>query len=207
MPPRLVLGEQVLVFGGGTETSTDAVQALPAPGGIVAAGTVAETVGRLPTVRSDLSAVTVGETAYVLGGYDGSKPIDSVLATTDGSTFTQVAKLPAPGPLPGGRDARRPHLRLWRRERERCRRDAIQEVDPRAGTRPGSSATCRRPSPTPARWRSAGSVYVLGGEVAGLAERRGSGASNPAKAVSPAGRAAPADLRRRRRRGRLLRVT
>ena len=32
----------------------------------------------------------------MLGGYDGSEPIDSVLATTDGSAFTQVATLPAP---------------------------------------------------------------------------------------------------------------
>ena len=91
-----VLGDRVLVFGGGTETSTDAVQALAAPGGNVAPGTSAEEVGTLPTVRSDLSAVTLGADAYVLGGDDGNKPIDSVLATANGSSFTQVAKLPVP---------------------------------------------------------------------------------------------------------------
>ena len=91
-----MLGGQVLVFGGGTTISTDAVQALPAPGGAIAAGTTAHQVGRLPTVRSDLSAVTIGGRAYVLGGYDGSEPIDSVLQTTDDSTFVQVATLPAP---------------------------------------------------------------------------------------------------------------
>ena len=91
-----VLGNRVLVFGGGTETSSDEVQALAAPGGRVAPGTAAETVGKLPTVRSDLSAVTIGKTAYVLGGYDGATPLASVLATPDGSTFTEVAQLPEP---------------------------------------------------------------------------------------------------------------
>src|SRR5271166_4134936 len=42
------------------------------------------------------SPVTVGGTAYVVGGYDGSKPDASVLATTDGRTFTTVAALPVP---------------------------------------------------------------------------------------------------------------
>ena len=36
-----MLGDRVLVFGGGTETSTDTVQALAAPGGIVTPGTTA----------------------------------------------------------------------------------------------------------------------------------------------------------------------
>jgi hypothetical protein len=40
--------------------------------------------------------VTLGKFAYILGGYDGTNPIDSVLATPDGSSFTQVAKLPVP---------------------------------------------------------------------------------------------------------------
>ncbi|MCW2987821.1 MAG: Kelch repeat-containing protein [Solirubrobacterales bacterium] len=161
-----LLGEKVLVFGGGTEASTDAVQALPAPGGVVATGTPAEATGRLPTARSDLSAVTVGETAYVLGGYDGSKPIDSVLATTDGSTFTQVALLPAPGrylavAALGGRI-----YAFGGETASGSASDAIQEVDPRAKT-----ARIVGHLPAPVFHASAvalgGDVYVLGGEAEG----------------------------------------
>jgi outer membrane protein assembly factor BamB len=161
-----LLGERVLVFGGGTEASTDAVQALSAPGGTVAAGANAEAIGRLPTVRSDLSAVTVGETAYVLGGYDGSKPIDSVLATIDGSTFTRVARLPAPGrylavaALAG-------HIYAFGGETASgSASDAIQEVDPKAGT-----ARVVGHLPAAVSHASAvaldGDVYVLGGEAGG----------------------------------------
>ena len=59
------------------------------------AGT-ARVTGSLPAPRSDAAAVTIGGTAYVVGGYDGSKPDASVLATTDGRTFTTVAALPVP---------------------------------------------------------------------------------------------------------------
>jgi N-acetylneuraminic acid mutarotase len=161
-----VLGERVLVFGGGTETSTDAVQALPAPGGALAAGTSAEATGELPSVRSDLSAVTIGKTAYVLGGYDGSKPIDSVLATSDGSSFTQVARLPAPArylavAALGGR------IYAFGGETESgAPSDAIQEVDPRAGT-----ARVVGHLPQALSHASAvvlgGDIYVLGGEAGG----------------------------------------
>jgi PQQ-like domain len=161
-----VLGDRVLVFGGGTATSTDAVQSLPAPGGTVASGTAATATGNLPTVRSDLSAVTLGGRAYVLGGYDGDKPIDSVLATADGSSFTQVARLPSPArymaavPLGG---------RIYAFGGETAggaASDAIQEVDPRAGT-----ARVVGHLPKPVSHASAivlaGQVYVLGGEVGG----------------------------------------
>jgi N-acetylneuraminic acid mutarotase len=127
-----VVGERVLVFGGGTETSTDEVQALPVSGGSIAGA--AQPVGRLPTVRSDLSAVTVGSTAYVLGGYDGKEPIASVLATTDGSRFTEVTKLPTPGrylavAALGGRI-----YAFGGEGASGAASDAIQEVDPKAGT-------------------------------------------------------------------------
>jgi outer membrane protein assembly factor BamB len=162
----VMLGGQVLVFGGGTTISTDAVQALPAPGGAIAAGTTAHQVGRLPTVRSDLSAVTVGARAYVLGGYDGSEPIDSVLQTADGSSFTQVATLPAPARYMavaalGGR--------IYAFGGETATGgadDAIQEVDPQAGT-----ARIVGHLPQALSHASAvtlgGRVYVLGGDIGG----------------------------------------
>ena len=56
----------------------------------------ARVTGSLPAPRSDAAAVTIGGTDYVVGGYDGSKPDTSVLATTDGRTFTTVTALPVP---------------------------------------------------------------------------------------------------------------
>ena len=179
------LGGQVLVFGGGTEASTDAVQALPAPGGAVAPGTTAHTIGRLPTVRSDLSAVTIGSHAYVLGGYDGSKPIDSVLQTSDGKSFTQVATLPDPARYMavaalGGRI-----YAFGGETASGGAGDAIQEVDPRA-------RTARVVGHLPQAISHAGAVvlgghvYVLGGDAGGRASdaiwrfEPGSGTVKPA---------------------------
>ena len=52
--------------------------------------------GQLPGPRSDLSSVTVGSTAYLVGGYDGASYDGAVLATGNGSTFRTVATLPVP---------------------------------------------------------------------------------------------------------------
>lgn len=84
-----VLGGRDVVFGGGTVASTPTVQDWRAgPGGTV--------IGHLPTPRSDLSAVTVGGTAYLVGGYTGSRWSPTVLATRDGTRFRVVAHLPVP---------------------------------------------------------------------------------------------------------------
>ena len=80
---------RALVFGGGSPVTVGTVQAF-------SGGGTARTVGTLPTPRSDAAAVTIGGTAYVVGGYDGSKPDATVLATADGRTFTTVAGLPVP---------------------------------------------------------------------------------------------------------------
>jgi N-acetylneuraminic acid mutarotase len=163
-----VLGDRVLVFGGGTETSTDEVQSLSLSGGPLGEGSAARQVGRLPTVRSDLSAVTVGNTAYVLGGYDGSEPTSSVLATTDGSRFTEVTKLPAPGrylavAALGGRI-----FAFGGETASGSASDAIQEVDPKAGT-----ARVVGHLPEGIYHASAvvlgNAIYVLGGEANGKA--------------------------------------
>jgi hypothetical protein len=97
------VGEKVLVFGGGTETSTDQVQSLPAgiSPGSEAKATV---VGQLPAVRSDLSAVTVGSKAYVLGGYDDRR-----------RQLLRSRRRPRSAcAVHGGGRSRRPHLRLRR---------------------------------------------------------------------------------------------
>ena len=160
----VALGDQVLVFGGGTEASTDAVQALPAPGGTVGAGRIARQVGRLPTVRSDLSAVALGGRAYVLGGYDGSEPVDSVLQTVDGRSFTQVATLPAPARYMAAAALDGRIYAFGGETASGGASDAIREVDPRAGT-------ARVVGHLPQALSHAsvvalgGRLYVLGGEV------------------------------------------
>jgi hypothetical protein len=74
-----------LVFGGGTPNTVAGLEAFPAA-----------QLGSLPSPRSDAAAVTVGNTAYIVGGYTGSLPDPAVLSTTDGRTFQTVARLPVP---------------------------------------------------------------------------------------------------------------
>ncbi len=52
--------------------------------------------GALPSARADASAVTVGRTVYLVGGYDGSAMDAEVVATTDGRSYHPVAALPVP---------------------------------------------------------------------------------------------------------------
>ena len=84
-----VLRGQPYLFGGGDLAELAAVQALRHQG-------TAAVAGRLPGARSDISSVTLGSTAYLVGGYDGTNWIGAVLATTNGRTFRKVANLPVP---------------------------------------------------------------------------------------------------------------
>ena len=92
-----VLGGRAVLFGGGSPATVATVQAFPLPSaGAPPARAAATVLGSLPEPRSDDAAVTIGDTAYVVGGYDGTKADPEVLATTDGSTFHDVAALPVP---------------------------------------------------------------------------------------------------------------
>ena len=82
------LGGRTLVFGGGASTGFDLVQELDAG--------PARQIGRMPYAASDLSAVTVDGAGYVLGGYDGQSPVDSILRTTDGRTIDRAGRLSTP---------------------------------------------------------------------------------------------------------------
>ncbi|HSR95074.1 MAG TPA: PQQ-binding-like beta-propeller repeat protein [Solirubrobacterales bacterium] len=183
----VVLGDRVLVFGGGTENSTDAVQALPTQGGELAPGTAAVQVGRLPTVRSDLSAVALGGRAYVLGGYDGTRPIDSVLETADGRSFNQVTALPAPARYMAVATLGGKIYAFGGEIASGSGSDAIQAIDPRAGT-------ARVVGHLPQAISHAGAVvlggrvYVLGGETGGSADDSIWRFNPDRGTVSPAGR-------------------
>jgi len=158
------VGEETLVFGGGSTSTLDLVQALKP-------GAVATQVGRLPDAESDLSAVALAGGVYVLGGYDGSSPSASVLQTANGRAFERVARLQIPvrytaaaalgdriyafgGELADGSDT-----------------NAIQEYD--SGT--GHSVIAGH-LPSSVSHASAvtlgGTIYLLGGRVDGAASDR-----------------------------------
>ena len=72
---------------GGAATTFDTTQKL-------VPGRVAQQIGHLPAAASDPSAVDSGGAIYVLGGYDGARPLASVLRTSDGRSFATVGNLP-----------------------------------------------------------------------------------------------------------------
>lgn len=83
-----VSGSGVLLFGGGGADPIATVQSFT--------GKRSATLGQLPEARSDLDAATVDGTTYLLGGYDGSASLPTILSTTDGRTFKVVTELPTP---------------------------------------------------------------------------------------------------------------
>ena len=181
-----LLGKRVLVFGGGEEASSDEVQALPASTGSGTSVT-ARSIGRLPTVRSDLSAATIGDRAYVLGGYDGQVPLDSVLVTGDGSSFERVASLPAPARYMATAALGDKVYAFGGETASGGASDAIREFDPGAGTA-RVTGHLSQPISHAAAVALGGRVYVLGGEARGAPSDR-IWSFDPARGtVTPAGR-------------------
>lgn len=95
------IGRTTFVLGGGSPDTVPTVQSFPAGGLLGAGGVTGAQAGRLPQPRSDLAVATLpdpggghGSTTYVVGGYDGTQYLPSVLATGDGTHFTTVARLP-----------------------------------------------------------------------------------------------------------------
>jgi outer membrane protein assembly factor BamB len=148
-----------LVIGGGGSSVSSQVQE-------IGAGGTAQALGVLPQPRADASAVSIGGSVYVVGGYDGRAPVGAVLATTDGKSFRTVATLADPVRYPavavlagkivlfGGLDAAGQPV------------GTIQEVDPAAGK-------ARTVGTMPAALSGAiatemgGVVYVAGGQGTG----------------------------------------
>jgi len=92
-----ILGGRVYLFGGGSPDTVATVQQYPIPAtSTTTSGPAPAVTGQLPQTRSDCDAVRIGATVYVVGGYDGSAPDPSVLATTDGSQFSTAADLTVP---------------------------------------------------------------------------------------------------------------
>jgi N-acetylneuraminic acid mutarotase len=82
-------GDRRLVIGGGNAAEQSVVQGRDATGW--------HDVGHLPTPRSDLSAVVVGDRVYVVGGYDGrSAALAEVLVSRTGRRWRRFCSLPVP---------------------------------------------------------------------------------------------------------------
>ncbi|MDR0341930.1 MAG: hypothetical protein LBI49_02245, partial [Nocardiopsaceae bacterium] len=152
-----MVGGRPFLFGGGDQGPVPAVQALR-PGG---RATVA---GRLPGSRSDLAAVDIGRTTYVLGGFDGARYDGSVLATTDGSRFRTVARLPVPVRYAAVAAVGR-QIWVFGGQAAGGITDTIQRITPATG-----AATIAGRLPHPVTGAAAialgGKIYLAGGQVA-----------------------------------------
>jgi len=78
-----VLGPNIYVFGG---VGSSAIYELT--------GTSFAAVGSLPAVTADAAVATVGNTAFVIGGYNGTTELNTIVAYTPGSPAQTVAMLP-----------------------------------------------------------------------------------------------------------------
>ena len=151
------LGGRQLVIGGGTTAPAGSIQ--------IETGLKVREGGALAGARADAGAVTIGRTAYVVGGYDGSAMDREVVATTDGRAYRNVAALPVPVRYPalavlgsriyvfGGLGANgRPS-------------DAVQLVDP-AGRTAHVVGRLPRPLEGGAAGVLGGTIYLAGGRTA-----------------------------------------
>jgi hypothetical protein len=83
------LGGMVYVFGGGQESSYNHILRFdPATASVTQAG-------ELPQATSDAAVVEVGETAYVIGGYNGQQALDTIVAWRPGGSAEVLAHLPS----------------------------------------------------------------------------------------------------------------
>ncbi len=97
------LGTSSFVFGGGSPNTFATVQSIGLPSASPSATAQGQVAGQLPQPRSDLAVASIisggshpSTTLYIVGGYDGTNYLPTVLTTSDGTHFGDVAKLPVP---------------------------------------------------------------------------------------------------------------
>jgi hypothetical protein len=117
-----LIGGSTYVFGGGAQTSIDAIQAVGSSG-------KGSTVGHLPQPHSDLSSATLGGKVVLLGGYNGTSLIPDIYATTNGTTLKQIGTLPIPVRY-GATVSDGKHIWVFGGARGTTPTNAIQRVDP-----------------------------------------------------------------------------
>jgi DNA-binding beta-propeller fold protein YncE len=157
-----LLGSRPFVFGGGSLSSTDAVQSGQP-------GRPLTTRGRLPGVRSDLSAVTLAGQAYLVGGYNGARYDSSVLATADGRRFRVAARLPVPVRYPAVA-ALGSRIWVFGGQARSGITSTIQQIDPATGR---ATVVGQLPAPLAhaTGFTLSGRLFVAGGQTAPAAGR------------------------------------
>ncbi len=98
------IGSRTVVFGGGSPSTVAGIQSITSPTIAPTGNSTGSITGSLPQPRSDLAVATVSAksrghvmtTAYIVGGYDGTNYLPSVLATVDGRHFFSAGTLPVP---------------------------------------------------------------------------------------------------------------
>jgi hypothetical protein len=97
------LGTSSFVFGGGSPNTFATVQSIGLPAASPSATGHGQVVSQLPQPRSDLAVASIissgshpSTSLYIVGGYDGTNYLPTVLGTSDGTHFTDAATLPVP---------------------------------------------------------------------------------------------------------------
>jgi YVTN family beta-propeller protein len=86
------IGNDVYLFGGGTNSGTQSDDIVRVP----LNGRGASVIAHLPAPSSDQAAAAVDGTAYIVGGYTGTRWLDTIVAWRPGSPARIVARLPTP---------------------------------------------------------------------------------------------------------------
>lgn len=88
MASSLINGKMA-IFGGGQSSSVNTSQIISPTNGSI-------TTAKMPQLRSDSTAVSLGNKSYIIGGYNGTNADAQVLTTTNGTSFNQYGNLPVP---------------------------------------------------------------------------------------------------------------
>jgi hypothetical protein len=180
-----VLGSRPFVFGGGSAASTAAVQSGQTGQSSQSGqrGPAWTAPGRLPGLRSDLSAVTVAGKAYLVGGYDGASYNPAVLATADGRSFSVAARLPVPVRYPAVA-ALGSQIWVFGGQTPGGITGAIQRIDLSTGK---AAVAGRLPAPLTAAagFTLGGRIYIAGGQTAPATGR--SGLASPTATLTTSG--------------------
>jgi non-specific serine/threonine protein kinase len=163
-----VLDGRTLLIGGGEQNKAypDVVDVTAEP---------PSRIGRIDVGRSDNSAITVGDTAYVLGGFDETRIIAAVLASRDGIGWEPIADLPVPVRY-GAVAADGPTIYVFGGRTDTEQITDIQAVDTTDGS-------VRRAGSLPVPLGHAGAVN-LGGTIYVFGGRTGVGTSTAATTTS-----------------------
>jgi Kelch motif len=148
-------GRFVSLYGGGESASLPTVLRIDSANGAV------QRLRPLDEPLSDLGAVSVGGTTYLVGGYTGTKYASAILRVGPGDRTTTVARLPA-GTRYAGVAALGGKLYVAGGLRTTGLTATVWAIDPRAGT-VTKAATLPAPEAHAALAALGGRLYLVGG--------------------------------------------